>query len=67
MQKGIEAKIFEQQHSVEQTAISLLSTADVKQAVAILQKFQEEACESILTAWWDFFYVVVVKYRDIAK
>jgi hypothetical protein len=67
LQRGIEATIFTNQQIAEETALNLLQTHDEAKARNVLQSFQEETCDGIVAAWWDFFWVVVVKYRDIMK
>ena len=34
-------------------------------AIAILHDFQEVAAVSVLQQWWDFFFVMAGKYRDL--
>lgn len=67
-QKQIEEKIFTNQNRFEASALKSYSKQRLTDAMSQLNDFQQSTSEDVVTAWWDFFWdVVVSKYRDIYK
>lgn len=69
-QRSLEANIFAKQAVAETAAISLHRSdpaGNTQQIIAVLQGFQEEAAAHILKEWWDFFVLMVTKYRDVTR
>ena len=73
-----ETKIFEQQKAIEAAALEIYHArspaegpADAQQRLArvkqVLGDFHEQTSTAILNEWWDFFFVMAGKYRDMYK
>jgi hypothetical protein len=64
----MEEKIFTNQNRYEASALKSYSKQHLADAMDQLNTFQQSTSEDVVTAWWDFFWdVLVSKYRDIYK
>lgn len=67
-QKEMEVKLFKLQSNIEQTALKLyIPSVSVLPVITILQEYQNIAAKDVLDSWWDFFFDMVGKYRDVYK
>lgn len=70
LQQTIQDKVAKQQADIEKKALNILqsptsSTDDPLTAVKnLLTDFHEKTASSVRDQWWDFFWVMVGKYRD---
>jgi hypothetical protein len=60
-QKSLETRIF----TAQQTLESQLLSSSANKVPEKLSDFQEGAAITIRDAWWDFFFTMVGKYRDL--
>jgi dipeptidase len=66
-QKSLEADIFKRQAKAEAKAVAALEEEDREKALRHLMEFHEDTGHRIVAAWWDFFWEMTAKYRDIYK
>lgn len=66
-QKTVEADIFKRQAKAEAKAVAALDEENRDKALRYLQEFHEDTGNRIVAAWWDFFWDMTAKYRDIYK
>lgn len=81
LQQKLEITLLTQTQELESRIVSLLHSASittkdtstasqvasfsVTELIAEVTKFQEKASRTVLQEWWDFFFVLVGKYRDM--
>jgi hypothetical protein len=66
-QKELEGDIFAKADSAERKALQEMKDGNVAEAVKLLSDFQEKVANHIVAKWWDFFHLMVAKYRDIVR
>eukprot|EP00602_Paraphysomonas_sp_CaronLab_P001527 CAMPEP_0185030236 /NCGR_PEP_ID=MMETSP1103-20130426/17058_1 /TAXON_ID=36769 /ORGANISM="Paraphysomonas bandaiensis, Strain Caron Lab Isolate" /LENGTH=696 /DNA_ID=CAMNT_0027565273 /DNA_START=81 /DNA_END=2171 /DNA_ORIENTATION=- len=66
-QKQMEEKIFSAQSKIEASAVKAISKDNVDDAIGRLSDFQEDISGDMVAEWWDFFWAMTAKYRDIYK
>lgn len=69
-QKIQERDIFAKQEEAEADAVKDFtkgSKSGHRKGIDILQTFQESTAKGLVGAWWDFFFEMCGKYRDIYK
>ena len=64
MQNKLETDLFSRQPVVEGQAVELIRT-NHDAAIQFLEKYQEDTATYVRDSWWDFFWVMVGKYRDM--
>lgn len=63
-QKELETKMFAAQKQMEDHA-KLLAEDNAAAVIDLITDFQETTAASVRDSWWQFFYRMVGKYRDI--
>lgn len=53
--------------SAELKALKDLQNGDSVGAIHLLAELQEKIANEIVSQWWDFFHLMVAKYRDIVR
>lgn len=70
-QSKIEEDLLESSHQAEQNAVNALQAKNengnspVESAIQFLTEFHDSAAAQVRDKWWDFFFQMAGKYRDV--